>query len=131
MNRNTYRSNLSYGRYNDGRSQLATLVSKLSDATEMCLNFDRMTIRFNPTQPAIDEHEWFRNTLIHLISLMHAVALATLRVDFNMENLVVRAAPNLDICNLICITFQTQYLMHLSASVGVMYKCPPFIFLAL
>ena len=91
-----YRSNLSYGRYSEGRSHLATLLSKLSDATEMCLNFDRMTIHpsNNPTEEDFLEHEWFRNTLIHLVSLLHGSALATLRLDFNMENIVVRTLAN-------------------------------------
>jgi hypothetical protein len=44
----------------------------------------------NPTDHDRLEHEWFRNTLVHLVSLLHAVALATLRVDLNMENIVVR-----------------------------------------
>jgi hypothetical protein len=68
------------------------MLSKLSDTTELCINFDRMSVHedSNPTDHDIEEHEWFTNTLVHLVSLLHAVALATLRVDLNMENIVVR-----------------------------------------
>jgi hypothetical protein len=93
-----HRSNLSYGRYWEGRGHLATLGSKLTDAVVMCLNFDRESIsKTSPTEDQIKGYEWFRNTLIHLVSLMHAVALATLRVDFNMENLVVSDPPRVNI----------------------------------
>lgn len=85
------RSNLSYGRYWEGRTQLQQLTSKLTDAVVMSLQFDRTSVpAVGATQEQIDAHDWFRDTFVHLISLMHAVALATLREDFDMENLVVR-----------------------------------------
>lgn len=67
------------------------MTSKLTDCVVMALKFDRETIsKENPTQQQIEDHRWFRDTMIHLVSLMHAVALGTLRTDFNMENIVVR-----------------------------------------
>ena len=85
------RSNLSYGRYWEGRTNLQLMTSKLTDAVVLALTFDREAVpKNNATEEQVKEHEWFRDTLIHLCSLLHAVALATLRTDYNMENIVVR-----------------------------------------
>jgi hypothetical protein len=86
------RSTLSYGRYWEGLTELQRMTSRLTDAVVMSLNFDRESLPPNPTEEQVRDHQWFRDTLIHLASLLHGVALATLRSDFNMENLVVRAA---------------------------------------
>ena len=77
------RNNLSYGRYWEGRTQLQQMTAKLSDAV-------RASIKWRPPEEEVEEHRWFCDTLVHLISLFHAVALATLRGDYDMENLVVR-----------------------------------------
>lgn len=91
------RSNLSYGRYWEGRTNLQLMTSKLTDAVVLALTFDREAVpKINPTVEQVKEHQWFRDTLIHLCSLLHAVALATLRTDYNMENIVVRASQNLN-----------------------------------
>ena len=85
------RSNLSYNRYWEGRSQLQQMTAKLSDAITTTLNFDKTAVpKTGATQEQIEEHKWFRDTFVHLISLFHGVALATLRGDYNMENIVVR-----------------------------------------
>ena len=85
------RSNLSYGRYWEGRTQLQQMSSKLTDCVVMALKWDREAFpKENPTAAQLKDHQWFRDTMIHLVSLMHAVALSTLRTDFNMENIVVR-----------------------------------------
>lgn len=87
------RSNLSYGRYWEGRTNLQLMTSKLTDAVVLALTFDREAVpKMNATEDQVKEHQWFRDTLIHLCSLLHAVALATLRTDYNMENIVVRAS---------------------------------------
>jgi hypothetical protein len=81
---------LSYGRYWEGRSQLQNFTSRLTDAVVLCLTFDREAVpKTNPTEEQVKEHQWFRDTLIHVASLLHGVALATLRTDYNMENIVV------------------------------------------
>lgn len=75
------------------------MTSKLSDAAVLALTFDREAVaKVNPTEEQVKEHQWFRDTVIHLCSLLHAVALATLRTDYNMENIVVCANFNLDGC---------------------------------
>lgn len=85
---------MSYGRYWEGRSQLQILTSKLTDAVVMCLCFDRETVcKDHPTQQQIKEHHHFRDTLLHVASLLHGVALATLRTDFDFDNLIVRSLP--------------------------------------
>ena len=80
------RNNLSYGRYWEGRTQLQTMTAKISDAVRVTLNFDRAGME----GPDDEEHKWFCDTFVHLVSLFHGVALATLRGDFDMENLAVR-----------------------------------------
>jgi hypothetical protein len=67
------------------------MTAKLADCIVMALKFDREAVpKQNPTEQQIKDHQWFRDTMIHLVSLLHAVALSTLRTDFNMENIVVR-----------------------------------------
>ena len=59
----------------------------------MALKWDREAFpKDNPTAAQLRDHQWFCDTMIHLVSLMHAVALSTLRTDFNMENIVVRTS---------------------------------------
>eukprot|EP00892_Ulva_mutabilis_P004193 jgi/Ulvmu1/2145/UM129_0004.1 len=95
-----FRSNLSYNRYWEGRTQLQQMTSKLTDAITTSLNFDKTAVpKVGATQEQIEEHKWFCDTFVHLISLFHGVALATLRGDYNMENVVVhdslaRAPPD-------------------------------------
>jgi hypothetical protein len=68
------------------------MTSKISDAACLTLTFDREAVpKEFPPDAAVKEHQWFRDTVIHLCSFLHAVALATLRTDYNMENLEVRA----------------------------------------
>lgn len=67
------------------------MSSRLTDAVVLAVNFDRESVpKVNPTTQQVKDHQWFRDTIVHLASLMHGVALATLRTDYNMENLVVR-----------------------------------------
>jgi hypothetical protein len=66
------------------------MTSRLTDAVVLAVNFDRESVpKSNPTAQQVKDHQWFRDTVVHLASLMHGVALATLRTDYNMENLVV------------------------------------------
>jgi hypothetical protein len=84
------RSNLSYQRYNDGRKFLQTLTSKLTDVATLGVAFDVQACHKDPTEAQHAAHQRFKNNFIHLISLMHAVALAVLRDDYDMENIIVR-----------------------------------------
>ena len=93
------RSNFSYQRYTEGRTVLQQFTSKLTDTAVMAVTFDKQVIAKHGNQTdgysedtaaAEAGHQRFKNTFVHLVSLMHAVALATLRDDYDMENLVVR-----------------------------------------
>eukprot|EP00892_Ulva_mutabilis_P007760 jgi/Ulvmu1/5356/UM022_0150.1 len=85
-----FRNNLSYGRYWEGRTQLQQITAHLSDTVRTAINFDRNALpREGATQEQIEQHQWFCDTLVHLVSLFHGIALATLRGDYDMENLVV------------------------------------------
>lgn len=86
------RTQLAYSRYWEGRTQLQTLTSKLTDFIVQCDTFDRMSLPDKPTDDERAAYSHFRDTLVHLVSLLHAVALATLRDDFDMENIKVRAS---------------------------------------
>ena len=44
-------------------------------------------------------HQRFKNVLCHLISLVHAVGLSTLRDDHNLRNIIVRSLRCLMCCN--------------------------------
>ena len=100
------RNNLSYARYWEGRSQLQQMTGRLTEAVRTTLNFDRITLpdSKSPEEEA-EEHRWFCDTLIHLVSLFHAVALATLRSDHDMENLTVR---NPALCMHACYALQAE-----------------------
>ena len=67
------------------------MSSRLTDAVVLAVNFDKEAVpKSNPSTQHVKDHQWFRDTIVHLASLMHGVALATLRTDYNMENFVVR-----------------------------------------
>lgn len=87
------RSNLSYQRYNEGRTALQTLTSKLVDSVMQALAFDGRTLPKDATPDQLAGHLRFKNNLVHLTSLLHAVALATLRDDYDMENIMVCSLP--------------------------------------
>jgi hypothetical protein len=73
------------------------MTSKITDCVVVALAFDRESVhKVSPTEEQVREHQWFRDTVIHLCSLLHAVALATLRTDYNMENIVVRASTHIN-----------------------------------
>jgi hypothetical protein len=55
------------------------------------LTFDYETLPRDISEEALMAHWRFRDNFIHLVSLLHAVGLLTLRTDFNMENLTVRS----------------------------------------
>lgn len=68
---------------------MQAFASKLTDVAVQALCFDAYTIPETSTLQA-QAYDKFKDNLIHLISLLHAVGLATLRDDYNVENIVVR-----------------------------------------
>jgi hypothetical protein len=87
------RTQLSYTRFWEGRTQMQVFASKLTDVVVQCSAFDQASLPVAATQEEIEGHIRFRDTLVHLVSLLHAVGLATLREDYDLDNLCVRPAP--------------------------------------
>ena len=83
-------SHIQCARCTDPPCRLQSLTSKLSDVAVMAACFDFQAVEKDPTTEAWAAHEVFVDTFLHLVSLMHAVALATLRDDYDMSNLMVR-----------------------------------------
>jgi hypothetical protein len=84
------RTQLAYTRFWEGRSQVQIFASKLTDSVVQSVNFDIVSLPAEATEDDLEAHNRFRDTLVHLVSLLHGVGLATLREDYNMENLYVR-----------------------------------------
>ena len=68
-----FRSNLAYQRFWEGRTQLALMQAKWSDAAAQAVLFDDM----DGEVPI--ESEVYRFRIVHLFSLLHAVSIQTLR----------------------------------------------------
>ncbi|CAD7699638.1 unnamed protein product [Ostreobium quekettii] len=82
-----FRSNFGYGRYWEGRTTLQLMSAKWSDAVIQVLNFD-----FGTLPPDLDDEgkrraRRFGDTFVHLMSLLHAVAVQNLRKDWELDNL--------------------------------------------
>ena len=93
------RTQLAYGRFFEGRTQLQTFASQLTDAIVLCNTYSECSLPDKGSSNAEqaeqhDEkkkaHDKFRDTVVHLASLLHAIGLATLREDFDCSNLCVR-----------------------------------------
>jgi hypothetical protein len=69
----------------EGRTALQQFTSKLSDLTMQAIAFDRHGLQ-HPSEEALAAHVRFKNNFVHLVSLMHGVALMTMRDDLDMEN---------------------------------------------
>ena len=61
------RTNLSYNRYWEGRTQLQKFASKLSDIVVQALTFDYETLPRNISEDALLAHWHFRDNCIHLV----------------------------------------------------------------
>mmetsp|Transcript_525 Transcript_525/g.1408 ORF Transcript_525/g.1408 Transcript_525/m.1408 type:complete len:608 (+) Transcript_525:132-1955(+) len=100
-----FRTNFAYQRYWEGRSTLAQMASKWLDGACMSVTFDApgsvdtpllegigdSSTAFtskNLTKNGAQSHESFVAEILHLFSLMHALALQHLRGDANLDNLI-------------------------------------------
>ena len=79
-----FRCNLSYNRFWEARGALATMGSKWADVALQLRVFDEEGIRKlgAPAESDRDYDTSFAEHAVHLVSLMHAVALRSLRGDF-------------------------------------------------
>jgi hypothetical protein len=91
------RTELAFRRFWEGHTELQTFASKLTDVVVQCVTFDRTCLPVGATDKQVESHERFRDTLVHLISLLHAVGLETLREDYDFDNLRVCPPSALDL----------------------------------
>jgi len=95
-----FRTNFAYSRFWEGRGTIAQMGSKWLDAACMSVSFDAPGNKSTPylegvdTQASIEltkngapSHCEFVIEILHLFSLMHALALQHLRRDGNLDNL--------------------------------------------
>jgi predicted membrane chloride channel (bestrophin family)/CRP-like cAMP-binding protein len=75
-----FRGNLAYQRFWEARSAVAQFSSYLQDATMSAICFDEVHKEMNQYR------EW-KKELLHQSSLLHTLALQTLRLDDNLNNL--------------------------------------------
>uniref|UniRef100_A0A7S0LBB2 Uncharacterized protein n=1 Tax=Coccolithus braarudii TaxID=221442 RepID=A0A7S0LBB2_9EUKA len=104
-----FRLNQSLMRYWEARSSTQAMAAKWADALLMCLAFDE------PADPPADhalaqEAAAFARSIVHLSSLLHAIAMHTLRGDTSFDSLRARTRPlheqsrkkNLNGCGVLC-----------------------------
>jgi hypothetical protein len=87
------RTQLAYSRFFEGRTQVQIFSSRLTDAVVQAVTFCRCALPVEPSEDEGAAFARFRDTLVHLASLLHGVGLATLRSDLDMDNLCVRPCP--------------------------------------
>ena len=75
-----FRGNLAYQRFWEGRQHVARFSSYLQDAAMSACCFDEANKEMNQYR------EW-KQELLHQCSLLHSIALQTLRLDDNLDNL--------------------------------------------
>lgn len=82
-----FRSNFGYARYWEGCTNLQMMSQRFCDSVVQVLTFDAGTLLENASEGELLEAATFRDAYAHLTSLLHAVALQTLRQDYNLHNL--------------------------------------------
>ncbi|CAG9463404.1 unnamed protein product [Pedinophyceae sp. YPF-701] len=97
-----FRANSAYARYWEAATGATTMAARLCAATVSAVIFDAdhspkgRRVRGAATHP----HLLFRERLLHLVSLLHGLALQNLRSDWDLTNLTKHvqrdAAPDLD-----------------------------------
>eukprot|EP00873_Tetraselmis_striata_P015796 jgi/Tetstr1/436060/TSEL_024938.t1 len=96
----TYRCNYSYGRYMEGATSMQTLADKLCEAAITFSSFSAAGVPpdggeggVQARSDALEGHRGFQAKLLHLTSLLHAVALQQLRCDAELDNLLPHSSP--------------------------------------
>eukprot|EP00897_Mesotaenium_endlicherianum_P004622 jgi/Mesen1/4188/ME000219S03324 len=77
-----FRTNLSYARYWEARTNIAQMSSKWGDAAIQVVSFDEAA-----KEPQIPGGTQFRAEFVHSMSLMHALAMQRFRGDSSLSNL--------------------------------------------
>lgn len=78
----TFRASLSYQRYWEGRTSQARFSTRWANAALNALKFDMLA-----KEPAKATGVEFRLEMVHLMSLLHGLAMQALRGDENLDNL--------------------------------------------
>ncbi|KAG2446102.1 hypothetical protein HXX76_000702 [Chlamydomonas incerta] len=81
------RINLTYGRYWEARSNLQTLLSRLSVFMVEAVNLELGGLKATTTPEQRKEAHMFLEELMHLTSLLFAVMMKQLRKDYNLGDL--------------------------------------------
>jgi predicted membrane chloride channel (bestrophin family) len=76
-----FRSNLGYARYWEGRTKLAAMSSYLSEVA-MC------AVCYDEVNKDINQYREWKQEILHVCSLLHALELQCLRLDPNLDNLI-------------------------------------------
>eukprot|EP00210_Caulerpa_lentillifera_P008030 g7667.t1 len=89
-----FRSNFGYARYWEARTNLQLMSTRWMDALTQCIAFDACTLPSTLTDEALQKADLFQGKITHLISLLHALALQTLRFDYEAENLQLHTSKS-------------------------------------
>ncbi len=79
-----FRSNLAYGRFWEGRTAVQNMGAAWAEVGSLVISFD------SASKGRRDYAEW-KADFVHLLSLMHALAVMSLRTDADLTNLVHHA----------------------------------------
>lgn len=82
-----FRSTFAYRRYWEARTQLQAMTALFTEMVVQTINFDLGTLPKNATEDQKQKASDFGELFIHLMSLLHAAALANLRLDWDLRNL--------------------------------------------
>lgn len=77
-------------RYRDGLTQLQAFASHVTDAVVQCVALEAASQPPRPTEEEFAAHSHFRDSVLHLASLLHALGLANLRRDLDLDGFEVR-----------------------------------------
>ncbi|GMH35646.1 hypothetical protein BSKO_03514 [Bryopsis sp. KO-2023] len=96
-----FRNNFAYQRFWEGRTQMQLMDSKWIDVATQAIFFDRGTLVDDADEKALWESKIFCESFVHLMSLLHALALQNFRRDWDLDNLsnhhTVESEPNMNI----------------------------------
>ena len=76
-----FRANLAYSRFWEGRTQLQRMSTMWGDVGGMVIAFDE-------NAKDLEDYDEWKKDFVHLLSLLHALAIMCLRCDASLNNLV-------------------------------------------
>eukprot|EP00892_Ulva_mutabilis_P012037 jgi/Ulvmu1/9205/UM005_0305.1 len=85
----TFRSNFGYNRYWEGCTNMRLMSQRFADAVVQVITFDTGALPDNATQEELRDAAIFRDTYLHISSLLHAIAIQTLCSEGPRADLVM------------------------------------------